>query len=97
MAARLFEPFVTTRAGGSGLGLAVVQRAVEAHGGVVLVEGGGAGAGARFTCVLPMGVVRDGGAVDAVAAAPPSAGPTAPVVPPRRTRTALRAAPSPRG
>ena len=97
VAARLFEPFVTTRAGGSGLGLAVVQRAVEAHGGVVLVEGGGAGAGARFTCVLPMGVVRDGGAVDAVAAAPPSAGPTAPVVPRRRTRTALRAAPSPRG
>jgi two-component system sensor histidine kinase PilS (NtrC family) len=68
VAARLFEPFVTTRAGGSGLGLAVVQRAVEAHGGVVLVEGGGAGTGARFTCVLPMGVVRDGGAVDAVAA-----------------------------
>jgi signal transduction histidine kinase len=53
VAARLFEPFVTTRAGGSGLGLAVVQRAVEAHGGVVLVDGGGEGKGARFTCVLP--------------------------------------------
>lgn len=53
VAGRLFEPFVTTRAGGSGLGLAVVQRAVEAHGGVVLVDAGGAGAGARFTCLLP--------------------------------------------
>jgi signal transduction histidine kinase len=53
VAGRLFEPFVTTRAGGSGLGLAVVQRAVEAHGGVVLLDAGGAGAGARFTCVLP--------------------------------------------
>jgi two-component system sensor histidine kinase PilS (NtrC family) len=60
VAARLFEPFVTTRAGGSGLGLAVVQRAVEAHGGVVLVEPGGAGEGARFTCVLPGGEGQDG-------------------------------------
>lgn len=50
---RLFEPFVTGRAGGSGLGLAVVQRAVEAHGGGVLVDAGGGGEGARFTCVLP--------------------------------------------
>ena len=50
---RLFDPFFTTRAGGSGLGLAVVQRAVEAHRGVVLVEAGGQGAGARFTMLLP--------------------------------------------
>lgn len=52
VADRLFEPFVTTKPGGSGLGLAVVQRVVEAHGGVVLV-GGGAGDGATFTLVLP--------------------------------------------
>lgn len=52
---RLFDPFFTTRPGGSGLGLAVVQRAVEAHRGVVLVEPGGAGteAGAHFTLLLP--------------------------------------------
>jgi two-component system sensor histidine kinase PilS (NtrC family) len=50
---RLFDPFFTTRAQGSGLGLAVVQRAVEAHRGVVLVEAGGQGAGARFTMLLP--------------------------------------------
>lgn len=53
VADRLFEPFVTTRTGGSGLGLAVVQRAVEAHGGVVLVDPGSAGRGAAFTLVLP--------------------------------------------
>jgi two-component system sensor histidine kinase PilS (NtrC family) len=35
---RLFEPFVTNKVGGSGLGLAVVQRAAEAHRGVVLVD-----------------------------------------------------------
>jgi two-component system sensor histidine kinase PilS (NtrC family) len=50
---RLFDPFFTTRAQGSGLGLAVVQRAVEAHRGVVLVEAGGQGTGARFTMLLP--------------------------------------------
>ncbi len=55
VAGRLFDPFVTTRAGGSGLGLAVVQRAVAAHGGAVVVDGGGGGGGATFTCVLPGG------------------------------------------
>lgn len=49
---RLFDPFFTTRREGSGLGLAVVQRAVESHRGVVLVEGG-EGTGARFTILLP--------------------------------------------
>jgi two-component system sensor histidine kinase PilS (NtrC family) len=42
---RIFQPFFTTRKGGSGLGLSVVQRAVEAHRGALLVEtapGGGA-------------------------------------------------------
>jgi two-component system sensor histidine kinase PilS (NtrC family) len=42
---RIFDPFYTTREGGSGLGLAVVYRMVETHGGVILAEnaqGGGA-------------------------------------------------------
>ncbi len=50
--ARIFTPFFTTKPRGTGLGLAVVQRIVDAHGGSVGVESG-AGAGARFTVRLP--------------------------------------------
>jgi two-component system sensor histidine kinase PilS (NtrC family) len=49
---RLFTPFVTGRAGGSGLGLAVVHRAVQAHRGVILVDSG-PGRGTVFTILLP--------------------------------------------
>ncbi len=48
---RLFEPFTTTKPGGSGLGLAVVHRAIEAHGGVILVDSDRSGT--RFTVLLP--------------------------------------------
>lgn len=48
----LFEPFVSRRPGGSGLGLAVVQRAVEAHRGVLFVESQ-EGSGTAFTIYLP--------------------------------------------
>ena len=49
---RIFAPFFTTRKGGSGLGLAVVHRAVEAHGGAVYAEEV-AGGGTRFVVLLP--------------------------------------------
>jgi two-component system sensor histidine kinase PilS (NtrC family) len=49
---RLFEPFVTGKAGGTGLGLPVVHRAVEAHRGVVLVDS--LARGTRFTMLLPI-------------------------------------------
>jgi signal transduction histidine kinase len=49
---RIFDPFFTGRPGGSGLGLAVVHRAVEAHHGVVLVDRGRDG-GAEFSIYLP--------------------------------------------
>lgn len=48
----LFEPFVTTKAGGSGLGLSVVHRAVEAHRGVVVTDA--LTPGTRFTILLPL-------------------------------------------
>jgi signal transduction histidine kinase len=48
---RLFEPFVTTKASGSGLGLSIVHRAIESHHGYVLVDSGDAGT--TFTVVLP--------------------------------------------
>ena len=48
---RMFTPFFTTRPTGTGLGLAVVQRCAEAHGGSVHVERPGA-RGARFTLRL---------------------------------------------
>jgi two-component system sensor histidine kinase PilS (NtrC family) len=48
----LFDPFFTTRMNGNGLGLAMVHRAVEAHGGAILVDGN-PGTGAKFTVYLP--------------------------------------------
>jgi two-component system sensor histidine kinase PilS (NtrC family) len=51
-ASRIFDPFYTTRTGGSGLGLAVVHRAVEAHRGAVLAGSAPEG-GAEFVMYLP--------------------------------------------
>jgi signal transduction histidine kinase len=50
--AHIFDPFYTTKVGGSGLGLAVVHRAVEAHQGAIFVEQSPAG-GAQFVMFLP--------------------------------------------
>ncbi len=49
---RLFQPFYTTRPGGTGLGLALIHRIVEAHEGEVHVDGR-PGLGAVFTVILP--------------------------------------------
>ena len=51
---RVFDPFYTTRAGGMGLGLAIVQRIVSAHGGWVRVGQSDLG-GAEFALGLPAG------------------------------------------
>lgn len=49
---RAFEPFFTTKPSGIGLGLAIVYRLVESHGGSVLVQNCPEG-GAAFTIRLP--------------------------------------------
>ncbi len=49
---RLFEPLVTTKQKGIGLGLPLVKRLVEQHGGTVAYEPGEAGA--RFVIRLPL-------------------------------------------
>jgi two-component system sensor kinase FixL len=51
---RIFEPDVTTKPDGMGLGLAIVESTIQSHGGTVAVrdrEGGGA----AFVITLPPG------------------------------------------
>jgi signal transduction histidine kinase len=55
----LFQPFHSAKPGGTGLGLALVHRIVEAHGGEIRVEGR-PGIGARFTVLLPQAAVGAG-------------------------------------
>lgn len=58
--ARVFEPFhqapqsLARRSGGLGLGLAIVRKIVDLHGGEVRAHSAGAGMGSRFEVLLPL-------------------------------------------
>ena len=54
---RLFEPFHTTKSGGHGIGLAVVKRIVDAHGGRIDVSSK-PGEGTCFRLVFPLATRR---------------------------------------
>ena len=51
---KIFEPFFTTKTKGTGLGMSITKRIVEAHGGRIAV-GEGAGPGAEIVLALPRG------------------------------------------
>jgi signal transduction histidine kinase len=54
IAAQLFEPFVSARAGGTGLGLVASRRIAERHGGSLVLESRPGARGARFSLYLPL-------------------------------------------
>lgn len=53
IASQLFQPFVTTKPGGMGIGLSISKRIIEAHGGELVVRRNKAG-GATFTFTVPI-------------------------------------------
>jgi len=59
------------RQGGLGLGLTLVRRLVEMHGGVVRASSAGPGLGSEFTIRLPVMVGHDGAAESEPSSAPP--------------------------
>jgi PAS domain S-box-containing protein len=52
---RIFEPFYTTKTKGTGLGMAITRRIVEAHGGQIQIGESG-GPGAEIILTLPRGL-----------------------------------------
>jgi len=55
---RIWEPFFTTKDKGSGLGLPIVKKIVEGHGGSVGIENGQE-KGVRVTVTLPLDGMKD--------------------------------------
>jgi signal transduction histidine kinase len=82
---RMFRPYFTTKKGGTGMGLPMVRRIVEEHGGQVTYESA-EGQGSRFVMLLPVDPSKRETlqAMIRVAAQPEAAPPA-----PRRKRPAL--------
>jgi two-component system, LuxR family, sensor kinase FixL len=59
VAPQLFQPFVTSKQGGMGIGLSICRTIVEAHGGHIWFEPGTNG-GTAFHFTLPNGEAKDG-------------------------------------
>ena len=57
---RIFDPFFTTKTNGTGLGLPMVKRTVNAHGGILTVKSI-RGKGATFEILLPLRIEPPGG------------------------------------
>lgn len=58
-AEKMFQPFFTTKATGTGLGLAVVKRIVDAHQGEVSARVNALGSGTTFRCRFPNNADKD--------------------------------------
>jgi len=61
LADRLFQPFVTTKPTGMGLGLSICREIIEAHHGRLTATSGSSD-GAVFRLTVPIAAVREGAA-----------------------------------